>query len=117
MAQEKNFENKIKAYLESKGCWYVKFFANSYTKSGVPDILACVNGYFVGIEVKAQNGKPSELQVYNQRKIREAGGISIIVYPDQWEDFKLLIDDLIERPDKVDWEEQKCFDKRVKKCK
>lgn len=96
MAQEKTFENKIKKFLDSKGCYYVKFFANSFTKSGVPDLLACVNGYFVAIEVKAPNGKPSELQIYNRDKIREAGGISIILYPDQFQEFKNFINRTLE---------------------
>lgn len=112
MAGEKNFEEKIKRYLESKNCWFVKFFANRMTKVGVPDLLACVNGFFVAIEVKASNGRPSELQLYNRRKIRESGGISIILYPEQFEDFKLLIDDLIERPEVLDWNEQSTFDKK-----
>lgn len=94
IAQEKTFENKVKKFLEANGAWYVKFFANSYTKSGIPDILTCVNGYFVGIEVKAQNGKPSELQLYNVRKIREAGGFAIILYPSGFSEFKQFILDL-----------------------
>lgn len=61
------------------------------TKTGVPDILASVNGYFVGIEVKAQNGKPSELQYYNVRKIRESGGFAYIVYPSGWEDLQAVL--------------------------
>lgn len=111
MAQEKQFENKIKKYLEEQGCWYVKYFANSFTKSGIPDILACINGYFVAIEVKATKGKPSKLQLYNRDKIREAGGISIILYPDQFEEFEILIDKLIENiPDEAQcWQE--AFDK------
>ena len=93
---EKTFENKIKKFLESEGAYFVKFFANSYTKSGVPDILACINGYFVGIEVKAQNGKPSELQLYNVEKIREAGGFSLVLYPSAFTKFKEFIKDLKE---------------------
>ena len=65
------------------------------TKSGVPDILACVNGYFVAIEVKAQNGKPSELQLYNVRKIRESGGFAYIVYPSGWDDLKEILEGLL----------------------
>ena len=95
IAQEKNFENKIKKYLDTKGCWHVKFFANRFTKSGVPDILACINGYFIGIEVKAQNGKPSELQLWNREKIREAGGICIVLYPNQFDEFKELVKELL----------------------
>lgn len=95
MAAEKTFENKIKTWLKDHNCYFVKFFANRMTKSGVPDILACVNGYFVGIEVKAQNGHPSELQYYNVRKIREAGGFAYIVYPSGWEDLRNILEGLL----------------------
>lgn len=113
MAQEKNYENKIKRYLKDHNCWFVKYFANRMTKVGIPDVLACVNGYFLAIEVKASNGKPSDLQIWNRDQIRKAGGIAIILYPEQWEDFKLLITDLINRPDLVDWPEvYEAFDER-----
>lgn len=94
MGPEKTFENKIKKYIEDQGGWYVKFFANRMTKEGIPDILACIGGYFVGIEVKAQNGKPSELQKYHCKKIREAGGFAFIVYPSGWEDLKRILTEL-----------------------
>lgn len=94
MAAEKLFENKIKKYLKDNGDWYVKFFANSYTKSGIPDILACSGGYFLAIEVKAPNGKPSELQKYNVQSINKCGGFAVIVRPDQWSLLKTLIDTL-----------------------
>lgn len=115
MAGEKNFENRIKKFLADRGCWFVKYFANRMTKSGVPDILACVNGRFVAIEVKATNGKPSELQIWNRDKIREAGGIAIIVYPEQWDDFKDLINELVVDPTRVDPEcVYEYFDERRK---
>ena len=95
MAQEKNFENKIKAWLKDHDCYFVKFFANRMTKTGVPDILASVNGYFVGIEVKAQNGRPSDLQFYNVRKIRESGGFAYIVYPSGWDELKEILAGLL----------------------
>lgn len=88
IAQEKSFENKVKKFLEEQGAWFVKFFANSHTKKGVPDILACVNGHFVGVEVKAQNGKASPLQLYNVDKIRESGGFAMILYPSAFDRFK-----------------------------
>lgn len=53
MAAEKNFENKIKGFLKDHGCWFLKYWGGAaYTKSGIPDILACCNGKFLGIEVK-----------------------------------------------------------------
>ena len=96
MAQEKNFENKIKKYLKDNGAWFLKYWAGaSYTKAGIPDILACINGYFVAIEVKASNGRPSELQLYNLREIDKAGGFGFLLYPKGYEDFVDFIKDLL----------------------
>lgn len=91
MAGEKNFENRIKKFLEDEGCYFIKHFANAYTKSGIPDLLVCCNGNFVAVEVKASNGKPSELQLYNIHKINEAGGFGVIVCPEQFDDLKEVI--------------------------
>lgn len=91
MAQEKNYENKIKDWLKENGCYHVKFFANRMTKVGVPDILASVGGHFVGIEVKAQNGKPSDLQLYNVEQIRKSGGFAFVVYPSGWPKLKEIL--------------------------
>lgn len=91
MGPEKRFETKIKRFLDEEGAWYVKYFANRNTKSGIPDVLACVNGYFVAIEVKAQNGHPSDLQIHHCTEIRIAGGFSFALYPSGFEKFKEFI--------------------------
>ena len=94
MGPEKIFENKVKKFIENSGGWQVKFFANRMTKEGIPDILSCINGYFVAIEIKAQNGKPSDLQIYHCEKIREAGGFAFILYPSGFEKFETFVKDL-----------------------
>jgi Holliday junction resolvase len=91
MAQEKIFENKVKKYIEEQGGWQVKYFANRMTKSGIPDILACIKGHFLATEVKAEYGRPSELQKYHVKNINDAGGYAIILYPSQDVQFKQLI--------------------------
>ena len=103
MAAEKNFENRLKKYLEDQGCWFVKFFANAYTKSGIPDLLVCCNGYFLGVEVKAPKGKPSELQKRNIKEINFSNGIAVVLYPDQFDDFKSLIHSLIHGKEMDAW--------------
>lgn len=96
MAAEKNFENKVKKFLQDSGCWFVKYWGGGqFTKAGIPDILCCCNGFFIGIEVKASNGKPSELQIHNLKKIDEAGGFGILLYPDDFEIFKDMIESII----------------------
>ena len=92
MASEKNYENRIKGFLKDHGCYYIKYWGGGeFTKAGIPDILCCCNGRFLGIEVKAQNGKPSPLQIHNLKQIDEAGGFGILLYPEQWELFQNFI--------------------------
>lgn len=95
MAAEKLFENKVKAFLKSKGCWFVKYWGGGqFTKAGIPDILACYKGKFIALEIKAPTGKPSELQLYNIEKIKEAGGIAMVLYPKDFVKFKELVENL-----------------------
>lgn len=95
MAQEKNFENKIKAYLKSIGAYFIKTHGDRFSKVGTPDIIACVNGQFVAVEVKAENGKPSELQLYHLEQIRKAGGNSFLLYPKNFEKFVNFCENLL----------------------
>lgn len=93
--KEKDFEKKVKQFLKEKGCWTLKTWSNGIQREGVPDLLVCCNGFFVGVELKAEKGHPSELQLWNIEKIRTAGGYAIVLYPDQFDDFKAFINDLI----------------------
>lgn len=92
MAAEKQFENKVKKFLEEQGCWFLKYWGGAaYTKAGIPDLLVCCNGWFLGVELKAPNGKPSPLQIHNLKKIDEADGFAILLYPKDFELFTTLI--------------------------
>lgn len=94
IASEKNFEDRIKAFLKDQGCWFVKYWAGNsstgknFTKEGIPDILCCCQGRFIGIEVKAPNGRPKPLQLWNLKQIDNSGGCGVLLYPDMWDDFK-----------------------------
>ena len=94
MADEKNFENRVKAYLRESGCWFLKYWGGAaYTKSGIPDLLVCCRGRFMGVEIKAPGGKPTDLQIYNLRRIDTAGGLAILLYPKDYDLFKRLVED------------------------
>lgn len=78
MTPEGKIQAEILRYLKSKRIWH--FRANAGVgPSGLPDIIAIYNGYFVGLEVKTPTGRPTELQILMQNSIREAGGYSEIV--------------------------------------
>lgn len=99
MAAEKNFENKIKKYLTDHGAWFIKYWAGpKFTKEGIPDILACIQGKFFAIEVKAPKGKPTLIQIVTLRNIRKSGGIGVLLYPEDWIGFREFIE-----KDKKDW--------------
>lgn len=77
--EEKKVENKIKRYLDSLGAYYLKVHGSAYQPAGTPDILACVNGRFIGIEVKKPTGGVvSDLQKLKLKQIENAGGVGII---------------------------------------
>lgn len=93
MAQEKSFENRLKDYLNKRGSWFIKYWGGAkFTKSGIPDLLICDNGTFIAIEIKAQNGKPTLLQLIKLKKIRAAGGYGILLYPQDFGPFKVFMD-------------------------
>ena len=93
MAAEKNFENKVKNFLKEKGCWLLKYWGGAaYTKKGIPDLLVCCSGRFIGIELKAPKGVPSPLQIYHLREIDKAGGFGILLYPEHFTLFQNFVD-------------------------
>ena len=74
---EKAIVNAIKKALTKEGAWVVKTHGSPFS-SGLPDIIACLNGYFIGIEVKKPEtrGTVSPLQQVVLDRIADAGGVS-----------------------------------------
>jgi len=74
-------------YLKSIGAWYVSTNSQGYGRKGIPDILCCVGGEFVAIEVKVWPDKPTEWQkreLYGDGDkyvgVKQANGITIVAY-------------------------------------
>ena len=70
---------RIQQMLARKGAVGFKIHGgDNYQERGIPDILCCYCGKFVGIECK-QPGEPlSAAQKYQLHRIEEAGGIAIV---------------------------------------
>lgn len=47
-------------------------------RRGIPDLIACYRGYFIGIELKDNEGKQSSQQCKWQQKIEAARGLYIL---------------------------------------
>jgi hypothetical protein len=70
---------KIKAALKQHNVYFFMPATHGYGSSGTPDIVCLWNKLFIGIEVKANRGKPTALQLKNLRQIRDEGGAAILV--------------------------------------
>jgi Holliday junction resolvase len=79
MTPEKKIKIKVKSILDKAGAYHCMPSTGGYGASGVPDIIACYKGLFVGIECKANGGKPTALQRKHLKDIQTAKGFSIIV--------------------------------------
>ena len=79
---EKRVKKTVVEVLKKHEVWYFFPANNGFGKSGIPDIIAIVDGHFVGIEVKSATGKPTELQKICGKQIEEAGGTWLVVSND-----------------------------------
>lgn len=76
---EAKVKRKAVAILKEFGAYYFYPVTGGYGSSGVPDIVACHNGRFFGIECKAGKGKPTDLQKRNLDAIYRNGGVSAVI--------------------------------------
>lgn len=88
---ERDVVAEIKKYLSSLGSdvFFWKEHGGPYGTSGVPDIICCYKGRFLGLEVKLPSGKLTELQKRAIAKINRAGGIAFRV--ESSEDVRAII--------------------------
>jgi Holliday junction resolvase len=76
-------EGKVKdvvtKILKERGAYYFFPVTGGFGRSGVPDIVACYKGWFIGIECKAGTNKPTALQLAEIAKIDKAKGVTMVV--------------------------------------
>ena len=74
---ERDVVAAIKKYLSSLGSdiFFWKEHGGPYGTSGIPDIICCYKGRFLGLEAKLPGGKLTALQRRALEKINAAGGI------------------------------------------
>ena len=76
---EKKVKDKIVKLLKEHGVYYFFPATHGYGRSGVPDIICCCKGMFIGIECKAGKNKPTALQEKEMGNIRKAGGLTRVI--------------------------------------
>lgn len=96
MAQtpESKVKKSVTATLDYFGAYYFFPATGGYGRSGVPDIVACYNGRFIGIECKARKNEPTALQQRELKRIKTCKGYALVVNEDNVDDVHDLLTEL-----------------------
>ncbi len=79
MTHEGKVKRKAIAELQKLGMYIFFPATGGFGRSGIPDIVCCYKGKFIGIECKANGKKPTALQQSNLEEIVNNGGIAIVI--------------------------------------
>lgn len=113
MASEKNFETRVKNWLESIGVyplgvppdemtvepvgyWEKRWGGGMFVKTGLPDMHIVVGGINLDVELKSSTGTASDLQKITVRQINNSGSIALILYPEGFPAFKEIVKGVLE---------------------
>lgn len=91
------FKDRIRPHLNAlPNSWFVKVQQRGIR--GTPDLLGCVNGLFVALELKeSHRARIDALQIYTLEMIRKCGGNALVVCPENWEEVHELLKILAQR--------------------
>lgn len=78
--KESNEVLKIKKHFQSVGAYVEKIWGGGFQAEGIPDLIMCYEGLFVGIEVKVKKNEPSEIQKAKLKQIIKSGGLGICLW-------------------------------------
>jgi hypothetical protein len=88
---EAKVKKKVVEMLKAAGAYYFYPVTGGYGRSGVPDIVCCLKGRFIGIECKAGGNKPPALQQKNLEEIRAARGLALVVNEANFDDLAFIL--------------------------
>ena len=91
MTPEVKVKQRVTVLLKQVGAYYFYPVTSGFGSSGVPDIVACYRGRFIGIECKAGTNKPTKLQQKNLTDIGSTDGIAMVVNEDNVEQVREML--------------------------
>ena len=78
--RESDLRRKIGEYLKSvPNLYFWKEHGGMYGTAGIPDLIVCYKGRFIGLECKVGKNKPTVLQAVTIKQIINAGGYATVV--------------------------------------
>lgn len=89
MTDEDKLKRKCVGWLkkfETKDVWF--YCPTDHFYSGIPDIIMCIKGFFVFIELKTSIGKVSKIQDWTHGRLWSAGARGMVCRSfDEFKDF------------------------------
>lgn len=92
LTPEAKVKKQVAKILDEYGAYYFYPATGGFGRSGVPDIIVCFKGHFIGIECKAKKNTPTLLQLRELQKIVVAGGFSVVINEDNIERVREILD-------------------------
>lgn len=89
-------ETKFRAYsvrpflLNLSDCAF--FPIQQQSIRGDADFMVCLRGFFVWLELKADDGVQDALQAFKASQVKQAGGIALIARPYNWKAVKAFLE-------------------------
>lgn len=77
--KENKYSAKVTKYLNERGALVDNNTASIYARVGRSDLTVLYKGVFIALELKTGNYKPTDLQIRYLEKVRENGGIGLIL--------------------------------------
>jgi len=77
ITSEQQIQMTVESELKAAHIYFTKTIVSA--RNGVPDIIACVNGRFIAIELKRPGKDLSDLQRYNFDLIKRNGGQTYMI--------------------------------------
>ena len=75
---EARIGKRIRDFLTEQGAFVFKVHGGPQMMAGLPDLIVCINGRFVGIEVKQPGQRPAPRQLFVHSLIMRSGGEVIV---------------------------------------
>lgn len=91
---EKKVKDAVVKVLKQYGAYYFYPVTGGFGASGVPDIVVCFKGRFIGIECKAGSNRPTALQEKQMSLIQQSMGFTLVVNETNVADVGFLLESI-----------------------
>ena len=77
--EEAEIKRNARNILKKRKIFFADVQGSRFTTNGTPDIIAVIDGLFIGLEFKTYRGRQSQDQKDFQERLEKAGGLYFII--------------------------------------